>query len=69
MPGSEAELRYVPVPCHTQLPEYQVTDVTPKDVFLMPHCPAWQDVPLERIIRLINNLINDLSSFSKGLMM
>lgn len=64
----EVELTYFTVPCHTQLPGPQVIDVTPEDALPMLQCPVVKEVPLKRIIRLINNSINDLSSFPKSLM-
>lgn len=67
-PGDEVELKYFTIPCHTQLPGHQVIDVIPKDGLPMPQCPVVEEVPLKRLIRLINNLINDLSSFPKSLM-
>lgn len=62
------ELGYFTVPRHTQLPGHQVIDVAPKDGLPMPQCPVVKEVPLTRLIRLINNSINDLSSFPKSLM-
>lgn len=62
------ELRYFTAACHTQLPGQEVIDVIPKDGLPMPECPVEKDVPLKRIIRLINNLVSDLSLFPKSLM-
>lgn len=62
------ELGYFTVPRHTQLPGHQVIDVTPKDGLPMPQCPVVKELPRKRLIRLINNSINDLSSFPKSLM-
>lgn len=62
------ELRCFTAHCHTELPGQQVIDVIPKDGLPMPQCPVVKEVPLKRLIRLINNIINDLSSFPKSLM-
>lgn len=59
------ELRYFTVPCHTPLAERQAIDVAPKNA---PHSASVEEVPLERMIRLVNISINDLSSFPKSLM-
>lgn len=65
MPGGEVELRYFTVPCHTPLDGRQAIDVAPKNA---PRSASAEEVPLERMIRLINISINDLSSFPQSLM-
>lgn len=62
------ELRCFTVSCHTQLPGHQVIDIIPDDRPPMPQRPPVKEVPPRRLIRLINNSINDLSSFPKSLM-
>jgi len=43
-------------------------DGIPNDGLPMPQYPIVKEVPLKRLIRLINNIIDDLSSFPKSLM-